>query len=259
VDPLGGPAADLTAEQRAMILGGEACIWAEYVSDETVDSRTWPRMAVIAERFWSPKETADVASMYARMEAVSRGLQWTGIQHRANYGSMLDRLAGGQPAEALRVLADASVALGLGPRARARKYTSLIPLNRFVDAVRPESESVRQLELMATRYLSSHDALDAALLREAFTRWLSNDARFQTLAEGNALLLELKPLSKDLSELGSMGLKALDYLDGKQTAPGDWAAIQTAELTRIQKPNVEVTLEAYKPVKVLVDGLARKR
>ena len=53
--------------------------------------------AAIAERFWSPRETTDVDSMYARMEAVSRVLEWTGVRHRANYGPMLDRLAGGQP------------------------------------------------------------------------------------------------------------------------------------------------------------------
>jgi hexosaminidase len=258
VDPLAGPAADLTPQQMALILGGEACMWAEYVSAETVDSRIWPRMAVIAERFWSPKETTDVNSMYARMELVSRQLEWTGVEHRANYGPMLDRLTGGQPAEPVRVLADASIGLGLGPRARARKYTSLIPLNRFVDAVRPESESVRLLELAATRFVASREAADGALLREQFTRWAGNDARFQMLAEGNALLVELKPLSKDLSALGTMGLKILDYLGGGQPPAADWTSAQNAELTRIQRPNVEVTLAAFRPVKVLLDELAKK-
>ncbi len=258
VDPLAGPAADLTAQQMALILGGEACMWAEYVSSETVDSRIWPRMAVIAERFWSTKETTDVDSMYARMELVSRQLEWTGVEHRANYGPMLDRLTGGQPAEPVRVLADASSGLGLGPRARTRKYTSLIPLNRLADAARPESESVRLLELAAMRFAASHEAGDAALLREQFTRWAANDARFQPLAEGNALLVELKPLSKDLSELGTMGLKALDYLGGSQSAPADWLSSQNAELTRIQKPTAEVMLAAFRPVKVLLDELARK-
>jgi hexosaminidase len=258
VDPLAGPAADLTPQQMSLILGGEACMWAEYVSSETVDSRIWPRMAVIAERFWSPKETTDVGGMYARMEMVSRQLEWTGVRHRAGYGPMLDRLTGGQPAEPVRVLADASQGLGLGPRARARKYTSLIPLNRFADAVRPESESVRLLELAATRFIASHEAGDAALLREQFTRWAANDARFQPLAEGNALLVELKPLSKDLSELGAIGLKILDNWGGIQDAQADWIGAQIQELTRIQKPNAEVTLAAFRPVKVLLDELARK-
>src|SRR5207245_7862778 len=69
VDPLAGPAAELTAEQSARILGGEACMWAEYVNAETVDSRIWPRVAAVAERLWSPKAVTDVNSMYARMEA----------------------------------------------------------------------------------------------------------------------------------------------------------------------------------------------
>jgi hexosaminidase len=258
VDPLAGPAADLTPQQMALILGGEACMWAEYVSSETVDSRIWPRMAAIAERFWSAKDVTDVSGLYARMEGVSRQLEWTGVEHRANYGPMLDRLTGGQPAEPVRILADASSGLGLGPRSRTGKYTSLIPLNRFADAVRPESESVRLLELAAGRFVSSHEAVDGALLREQFTRWAANDARFQPLAEGNALLMELKPLSRDLSELGSMGLKILDYLGGGQPAPADWIAAQNAEIARIQKPNAEVTLAAFRPAKVLLDELARK-
>jgi hexosaminidase len=251
-DPQAG---DLPPAQAAMILGGEACMWAEYANAETVDSRIWPRMAVVAERFWSPRTTNDVDSMYARMAVVSRLLEWTGINHRSNYGPMLDRLAGGKPADALRVLADASEALGLGPRARAQKYTSLVALNRFVDAVRPESESVRALQQTAARFVAGRSAGDATALREQFTRWAANDAAFQPLAADSALLGELKPLSKDLASLGSAGLKALEYLTAGQRAPADWLAAQNQELTRIQRPQAEVTLAAFRPVKVLLDAL----
>jgi hexosaminidase len=264
-DPLSGPAAELTPEQASMILGGEACIWSEYVSQETVDSRIWPRMAAIAERLWSPKGLTDVDSMYARMERVSRFLDWTGVQHRTGYQPMLDRMSGERPNEPLRVLADASEALGLGPRARAMKYTSLVPLNRFVDAVRPESESVRALEQDAANVAKGTGGEQAAALRSRFTVWAANDAKFQPLAEGNALLEEVKPLSKNLSELGGMGLQALDYLARGGPAPSAWLARQNAELARIapeimgaRRPNGEVVLAAARPVKTLIDALASR-
>jgi hexosaminidase len=252
IDPLADAAQKLTPEESSRILGGEACMWTEYASAETVDSRIWPRAAAIAERLWSPKEAiADVDSMYARMEAVSRVLEWTGVQHRANYGPMLDRLAAGRPAEPLRILADACEAQGLGPRARAMKYTSLTPLNRFVDAARPESESVRALEQAAGK-------LDIARLREQFTRWAGNDARFQLLAEDNALLAELKPLSQDLSALGAAGLRILTYLESRRPAPKGWLSAQARELDRMLKPRNEVVLAAVRPVKLLLDELARR-
>ena len=254
VDPLGGPAAQLPPDAAARILGGEACMWAEYVDAETVDSRIWPRMAAIAERFWSPKETTDVNSMYARLEAVSRTLEWTGVRHRANYGPMLDRLAGGQRAEPLRVLADVSEAQGLGPRARAKTYTSLVPLNRFVDAARPESELVRHMQLAATRLAGkAAQPGDEAFLREEFTRWAANDVRFQRLADGNALLQELQGLSKELARLGTTGLRLLDTFGGKP-APASWIAEQKADMTRLSKVQVEVILAAYRPLAILLDA-----
>ncbi len=37
------------------VLGGEACMWAELVTDDIFEVRVWGRLPAIAERFWSPR------------------------------------------------------------------------------------------------------------------------------------------------------------------------------------------------------------
>ncbi|HXA49814.1 MAG TPA: family 20 glycosylhydrolase [Candidatus Acidoferrum sp.] len=257
VDPMAGDAHSLPADAQARILGGEACVWTEYMTAETVDSRIWPRAAAIAERFWSPPESSNQASMYDRMERVSRQLEFTGVQHRANYAPMLDRMAGGKAPESLRVLADAVEGLGLSQRARSRQYTSLVPMNRLADAARPESESVHALEVAARKVIADPKAgvAEVADLRAKFTRWAANDAQFQAAMGDNPLLTELKSVSKDLSTVGATGLRLLDYLEKGQKAPAAYVSAQTAELARMQRPNAELSLAAVRPVKLLLDAV----
>src|SRR5262249_3116792 len=156
-------------------------------SADTVDSRIWPRMAAIAERFWSPRDVTNEDSMYARLESVSRLLTWNGVDHRNDRA--LDRI---NPSEAMRVLAQASEALGINTRQKGHKYTSEIPLNRFVDAIPPESENVRHLEQDVRRLAAGGDDLQ---LRSTFDRWAQND----TLLHPDG---ELAEISKNLSRLG---------------------------------------------------------
>jgi len=249
IDPQ-ADAPQLDDEASARILGGEACLWSEYTSVETIDSRIWPRAAAIAERLWSARQITDVASMYDRLDAVSRVLESVGI--RSNEQMMLDRMGGGP---ALRVLADASEALGIEVRQDARKYTSLVPLNRFVDAVPPESPVVRHLARMAEKAVSNPNAANAeiAVLRAAFTGWSANDGQISY----NFLTSELIPLSRNLSNLGSIGLQALEVLaDGKAAAP-DWASRQLQAIKGMEKPVAEVRLAATLPVRILLNAISR--
>ena len=105
-DPLGDTAASLTPEEQKFVLGGESCMWSEFVSPENMDSRIWPRTIAIAERLWSPQNVTDVNSMYQRMYEVGRQLDWLGITHNSNYGPMLRRIAASEDISSLKTLAD---------------------------------------------------------------------------------------------------------------------------------------------------------
>jgi hexosaminidase len=220
-------------------------MWSEYVDQETVDSRIWPRAAAIAERLWSPRDVTDIDSMYRRLESVSSLLDWTGVEHRSDYQRMLDRLGGGEP---LRILADASEASGIEVRQKARQYTSLVPLNRLVDAIPPESQRVRRLEQEARRFAASRSG-ESEELSIAFTAWARNDARLRPPAE-------LAGLSKNLATVGSIGLLALDYFRTGQAPPNGWIAEQAQLLDSMQKPEAEVILAAPRPVRLLLSALA---
>jgi hexosaminidase len=242
VDPL-GVAADLTEEQKRRVLGGEACMWSEFVTPELLDTRVWPRMAAIAERFWSPQNVTDVADMYRRLSAVSRDLEMLGLTHASEYEKTLMRLAGGGGAVAqVRTLADVVEPVKDYAREAAHPYDSFTPLNRLVDAARPDSETVRRFTALVDRMAPE----DLPQIREYLTLWRDNHARLAPVMANSALLAEDAEISKDLSDIAEAGLQALDKLPG--------AAANAALLDRAKQPKAELLLSVEPPIRKLIEA-----
>ncbi len=255
VDPMGKEAASLPADAQKRILGGEACMWSEWVTSETIDSRIWPRTAAIAERYWSPATVTDAADMYRRLGVVSRQLDATGVIHRSGYVAMLDRLANGGPTDALRGIVDLVEPVKNYSRGRRAKVTSQMALNRIVDAARAESDEARAFGQLVDRVLANRADRDAReAVAAALTRWqvLARDAQ---PAMSAPLLQEAAPIVQNVSAVSGLGLRAVEAIEKK------WRLALTVEeteaMTRASAPVADVLLMVAPHVKRLVDAAGK--
>jgi len=262
VDPMSGAAATLSAEEKGRILGGESCMWAEWITPENVDSHIWPRNAVIAERLWSPQEVTDAGSMYTRLNAVSLQLESMGLTHRSARMHMLHRMAGTEDISALRTLADVVEPVKGYNRWDDSKgpIDFHAPLNRLIDAVYPESDVARHFGDLVKLYSQSNfkDKAAEAQIRTFLVTWSENDAKLHPVIDKSFLLQEVAPISEDFSALAAAGLHALDYLDRSEPSPDSWRAQQTTLIERAKTPRAALLLMVAAPLQQLIEAGGNK-
>ncbi len=220
VDPL--PASStLDATQRARILGGEATMWSEWVSPETIDSRIWPRTAAIAERLWSPANVRDVDDMYRRLAVISSELAELGLEHLSSREKILADLGikklDAPEAQALRLFAGIVEPVKGYARGKCQPWmTQLLPLTTMADAAGPDSTPSRGFSRSVGRLLAgpAFDVRRLHSLERALTGWarigrtMSDEVVkvLPSLADSGAIGRQLE----DASEVGLRALRALE-------------------------------------------------
>ncbi|MEP7340100.1 MAG: family 20 glycosylhydrolase [Acidobacteriota bacterium] len=258
----------LTAEEQKLILGGEATMWSEWVSPETIDSRIWPRTAAIAERFWSPREVKDVKDMYRRMWIVSTELEDVGLLHERNYSTMLRRLAGSywggdeNVTRMLRSFVDLIEPVKGYKRGQMQNATQFTPLTRLADAARPESRMGHLIAEQIDEFLyndKTDNLVRTDLLRQFFFNWADVSRYYRAvLATNSSVLSEATPLTESLEEVSKIGTEALAYLRDSRTQSVEWRDKNLMRLEEAAKPKAAVELIIVQPIKELVIAAAEQ-
>jgi hexosaminidase len=263
-DPL-PPGSTLTPAERARVLGGEATMWSEWVTPETIDSRIWPRTAAIAERLWSAADVRDIPDMYRRLGIVSARLAEAGALHEQYLDGMLRRLGGpGLDASglaSLRELVDLIEPVKhyrrgeLQPQVEQRD-----PLAGLADVARADSAPSRDFAARVDRMVFAAGGIDrsaAAALQNEVRGWAGVGRDIAGLANDHASLREAGPVARGLVEACSAGAAALAALESATPLAARPLAEAGGELDRAAQGNASATeLPILGPLRVLVAAAA---
>ena len=204
----------MTTAQDGLVLGAEAALWTEIVSEEMLDARLWPRAAALAERFWSPAAVRDEAALARRLPVVQAELEILGNRAAADRHRMMARLAPDSLAPLATLLAVTTPVrnyalnhvFGPGHVAAA----SIPPaLDRVADIATPDSFEAAAFTRDVAAYVDGQHDL-APGLRARLENWRDNDARLRQVVATRLALREALPASGQLAELACVGLYALD-------------------------------------------------
>ncbi|WP_162257176.1 beta-N-acetylhexosaminidase [Phenylobacterium sp. Root700] len=272
-DVLKVPGLQLTAAQQALVLGGEAALWSELVTDEMLDGRLWPRAAVIAERLWSPAEVRDTDDLYRRLLRVQDGLRMAGLKDEANRDRMIARLSPGESEPVALLVSLVSPVRNFAHKASVQAIFHGRPggrqdFNQLADIASPDSLVARRFGL-DVRALIGGERAGAPALKAELRMWRDNHVRFLKVAEGRPMLQAAAPVSADIAALAELGLEAVGFIEAGRRPKAEWraraavmlekqAAAERASSTFMQtvaspnQPPADLLIAIARPIGVLV-------
>ena len=244
----------LTPAESAMVLGGEATMWSELVTAETVDSRIWPRLGPIAERLWSSAEVRDVADMYRRMDIISLQLESLGMRHISYRPAMIRKLINGYDIGVLEVLLNVIEPLKIYERNSGdTMYTVFSPFTKLADAAIPDPPLPRMFNSWVDNYLSDKSSENEKKISAQLIEWKDNHKKLMGTINNSPVLKEAESLSRGLFEIASSGLEALEFLKNESdNNSSEWINEQKKILLRAKQSGARCELQVVGAIEKLV-------
>ena len=246
---------EISPEAEKNILGGEATMWTELVTPHTIDSRIWPRTAVIAERLWSPAAVRDVEEMYRRMNIISRQLEEHGLGHIKNREALMRNIAGGYNIAPIKTLAGVSEPLeGYSRNPGGEYYEVHYPFNRFADITIADAEDARRFSGQVSTYQLSRDSQLEQEIKDWLFRWKNNHRLILDLIQQSPALKEVEQLSFNLMKVAEVGIAALDIdkHEMSRVERSKWYAEAMETLEKAREQGARAELQVIDPIRSLV-------
>ncbi|CAA9196037.1 hypothetical protein FLA105534_00930 [Flavobacterium bizetiae] len=240
--------ANLTAEEKARILGGEATMWTELVTPTTIDSRLWPRTAAIAERLWSAEDITDVANMRKRLDVVSFRLEELGITHIRNKDVILRNITNDQNIASLYEFSNVCEPLkGYTRNKGGTEYQMYSPFTLFADACGADAKDSLAFDDAVAQYLANKTPENKAKVAAFFNKWIALNKELVALSANAPLVQPILPLSKKLTDASQ---ELLLVLDNKSTLKADDLKSLIEQCN--SKDHADVELSVYASLKKLI-------
>jgi hexosaminidase len=210
------------------ILGGEAAQWTELADAENIETRIWPRMAAIAEKFWSPKEVRDSMDMYRRLFITADHLAEAGLCYESNYDRMILRFSAGEHYTAMHNLMDV-----LTPEKGVKRIFASLnlpesysypasPMMRAADIAQADPRTKWEFRKNVEQFLRTKDSISGAAIRGQLLIWSVNYDQLRTQFQRTPGTREIEKQSEQLSALSAAALQAIEWIRAGQKPPFSW-------------------------------------
>jgi hexosaminidase len=242
----------LSADQSSKILGAEATLWSEMVTQDNIDLRTWPRLFVIAERLWSSPALSDVDNMYQRlffMDSYSENI--IGLMHKQQklrgFAHFLGSANTQQNMDALLRLAEVIEPAHYYTRHHIKyqqnKYHQLAPLDSFVDFLPVESYTLITLDNLIRAY--QHGDTSVLLsIKGKVQAWQENEKQLRRYVLKDTKFFAIVALIDDVSTFNQVAMNIVQACMSETPFPENTRAQLSQKLNQLQNQQNEIVLAA---------------